>query len=246
MRLNVLTYNIHGCVGLDRRCSPERIAEVIAQSAADVVALQEVDVGRPRSANENQPEVIGNLLNMRHSFYATIRHGNEQYGGALLSRLPLEPVKVGVLPGRPHLEPRGALWGKIDADGTPINVVTTHLGLRPFERKEQVDMLLGPEWLYHKDFTTPSILCGDLNLTPFSPLCRRLGRCLHDVRRLAKRPYRHGTFLGLFAIDHIFVSNDFELKGLKVLDDRRARLASDHLPLLAELELGTQAVATRE
>lgn len=236
MRLRILTYNVHGCVGLDRRCSPERIAEVIADAAADVVALQEVDVGRVRSGNVNQPEAVAALLGMGHCFYATIQHGDEQYGGALLSRLPLDPVKTGALPGRPHLEPRGALWGQVRADGGTVNVMTTHLGLRPYERKEQIDALLSPEWLYHKEFTTPSILCGDFNLTPFSPLCRRLGKCLHDVRRLAKRPYRHGTFMGLFAIDHIFVSTEFTLRSLRVLDDRRARVASDHLPLLAELE----------
>jgi endonuclease/exonuclease/phosphatase family metal-dependent hydrolase len=124
----------------------------------------------------------------------------------------------------------------VNAGAGGINVMTTHLGLRPYERREQIDALLSPEWLYHKAFTTPSILCGDFNLTPFSPLCRRLGRCLHDVRRLAKRPYRHGTFMGLLALDHIFVSKEFSLRGLRVLDDRRARIASDHLPLLAELE----------
>lgn len=242
MHLRVLTYNIHGCVGLDRRCSPGRIAEVIAETDADVVALQEVDVGRPRSDNVNQAEAIADLLRMGHCFYATIQHGDEQYGGALLSHLDLDPVKIGALPGRPHLEPRGVLWGKVKTGTGSINVMTTHLGLRPYERKEQVDALLSPEWLYHKEFTTPSILCGDLNLTPFSPQCRRLGRCLRDVRRLAKRPYRHGTFMGLFAIDHIFVSQEFALRGLRVVADRRARMASDHLPLLAELEWADEAI----
>lgn len=236
MHLRVLTYNIHGCVGLDRRCSPERIAEVIADADADVIALQEVDVGRSRSGNINQAETIAGLVQMSHCFYATIQHGDEQYGGALLSRMDLDPVKSGALPGRPHLEPRGALWGKIHTPAGIVNIMTTHLGLRPYERKEQIDALLSPEWLYHKEFTTPSILCGDFNLTPFSPLCRRLGRCLRDVRRLAKRPYRHGTFMGLFAIDHIFVSQEFNLRELRVLDNLRARMASDHLPLLAELE----------
>lgn len=237
MQLRVLTYNVHSCVGLDRRCSPQRIADVIAKAEPDIVALQEVDVGRPRSNNVNQPEAIAAALRMGHCFYATIQHGDEQYGGALLSSMELDPVKMGALPGRPHLEPRGALWGRVHTEAGAVNVMTTHLGLRPYERREQVDALLSPEWLYNKEFTTPSILCGDFNLSPFSSMCRRLGRCLHDVRRLAKRPYRHGTFLGLFAIDHIFVSEEFALRSLRVLDDRRARLASDHLPLVAELEL---------
>ncbi|MGA2193495.1 MAG: endonuclease/exonuclease/phosphatase family protein [Nitrospirota bacterium] len=62
--ISVLTYNVHGCAGLDNEISPSRIAEVVAQYSPDVVALQELDTGRRRSGLVNQPEVIAGHLNM--------------------------------------------------------------------------------------------------------------------------------------------------------------------------------------
>jgi endonuclease/exonuclease/phosphatase family metal-dependent hydrolase len=237
MQLTVLTYNVHSCRGRDGLCSPERIADVIAAVKPDIVALQEIDVRRKRSGGVNQPEYLAELLDMSRCFYATVQQGDEEYGGALLSRHDMRLVRMGALPGRDHLEPRGAVWAEVHIQGHVINVATTHLGLRPYERREQVDALLGDEWLGSDTFTAPSILCGDFNLFPWSPLYRRLSRRLKNVTHLSQERTRRGTLLGVFPIDHIFVSSDFALEKVYVAADPVARVASDHWPLAAHLRL---------
>lgn len=237
MELTVLTYNVHSCRGRDGQCSPERIADVIARVNPDIVALQEVDVRRRRTGGVNQPEYLAELLDMRRCFYATVQEGDEEYGGALLSPHDMRLVRMGALPGRDHLEPRGAVWAEVHIGGRVVNVVTTHLGLRPYERREQVDALLGDGWLGSAQFSGPGILCGDFNLFPWSPLYRRVSRRLKNVTHLSQDRARCGTFLGVFPVDHIFVSAHFALEKVFVVRDPATRVASDHHPLAARLRL---------
>ncbi|MBI2431587.1 MAG: endonuclease/exonuclease/phosphatase family protein [Candidatus Hydrogenedentes bacterium] len=237
MKFTALTYNVHSCIGLDGQCAPGRIAEVIASCDADIVALQEIDVGRRRSGQVNQHAVIAELVQMKSSFYAALRYEDEEYGGALLSRLPFELVKTGALPGHDRLEPRGALWARVEVHGFMVNVLTTHLGLRPFERNAQVHDLLGSQWMADLAFTPPAIVCGDFNFTPLSPLHRRIARKLRSVRQAVRRPFSYGTFMGVLALDHIFVSSDLKVNGVHVPRTPAAQVASDHRPLVARLEI---------
>jgi len=237
MNFTVVTYNVHSCIGLDGQCAPERIAEVIAQCNADVVALQEIDVGRRRSGQVNQHAVIAELVQMKSSFYAALKYEDEEYGGALLSRLPFDLVKTGALPGGDKLEPRGALWARIEVGEARVNVLTTHLGLRPLERRAQVLELLSDRWMAHPDFSGPSLLCGDFNFAPISPLHRRIARNWPSVRQVVRRPFSYGTFMGILALDHIFVSRDLAVETVSVPRDKLAQVASDHRPLIARLTL---------
>src|SRR5690606_35863270 len=107
-----LTYNVHSCIGLDGKLSPKRIARVIARCGADVVALQEVDVGRKASGNLDQAHLIAHELEMEHHFHAAWEVEEERYGNAVLSRFPLEMIHAGILPTQPKrkfVEPRGAI-----------------------------------------------------------------------------------------------------------------------------------------
>ena len=237
MDLTVVTYNVHSCVGLDRVLAPERIAEVIAACDADVVALQEIDVGRLRSGHVNQHAVIAAQVQMQSHFYAALRYQDEEYGGALLSDLPMRLVKSGALPSFERLEPRGALWAEIEAQDKKVQILTTHLGLRPFERTAQIKALLSPDWLAHEECTGPMILCGDFNITPLSPLHRQLTRRLKSVRQRVGRPYGFGTFMGVLALDYIFVSDDIEVVSVEVPRNKLAQVASDHRPLIARLRV---------
>lgn len=251
--LRVMTYNVHSCIGMDGKIDAERIARVIARARPDVVALQELDVGQVRSFGMDQAHLIARYLEMEFHFHPAIHLEEERYGDAILTHLPQRLVKAGMLPGfagKPHQEPRGALWVAIELHGREVQVINTHLGLYPRERVAQVEALLGSEWLAHEDCREPVILCGDLNAVPSSPTCRRLGRQLIDAQIEARHHRPQRTFSSRFPslrIDHIFISPGLEVCGIEVSDSELARIASDHLPLLAEIRLpGREPLAQTE
>jgi endonuclease/exonuclease/phosphatase family metal-dependent hydrolase len=109
------------------------------------------------------------------------------------------------------------------------------------ERIAQVEALLGPEWLGHRQCRAPVVFCGDLNALPSSPVCSRLKSRLADVQDLAVGHRPRGTFssrMPNLRIDHVFVSAAVEVTGIEVADSELARVASDHLPLVAQLRVG--------
>jgi endonuclease/exonuclease/phosphatase family metal-dependent hydrolase len=240
--LRIVTYNVHSCIGLDGRMSPQRIARVLAQCDADVIALQELDVRRPRTLGREQAREIAQALNMDFHFFPTIRMEEEQYGDAILSRLPMRMIRSDLLPGvtpMRQLEPRGAIWVEVAVGRHAVQVITTHLGLDEQERLEQVQALLGPNWLGHPQCHEPVILCGDLNFRPRSRAYRLLAGQLRDAQIVNRRP--SATFPSrwpLVRIDHIFVKGALEVRVAETLRTRLAQRASDHLPLIAELALG--------
>lgn len=238
--LRIMTYNIRNCLGTDGRLSPARIARVIAQYDPDVVALQEIDVRRPRSGDVDQVHEIANDLAMDFHFYPAIEEVGELYGDAILSRCPMRLVHAGLLPGLPGLplEPRGALWVEIEVHGRKLQLLNTHLGLLPRERLRQVDALMGPHWLEHPQWRDPAVLCGDLNAMPRSRAYRRLAERFHDVQLCLDDHRPRRTFLSRYPlgrIDHIFIGSGIEVTKIEVPRTELVRKASDHLPLVAEL-----------
>jgi endonuclease/exonuclease/phosphatase family metal-dependent hydrolase len=242
-RLRIMTYNVHSCVGVDGRLSPERIARLIARYGPDIVALQELDVARARTGLVDQAHLIASALRMDFHFHPVIHVEEERYGDAILTHLPVRLVKAGPLPAPPRREPRGALWVAIEAGDREIQVINTHLGLRPDDRRMQVDALLGPQWLTHPDCRDPVILCGDFNALPTSAVCRRIRARLKDSQIAFTSLRPSGTFFGRFPlarIDYIFVSEHVEVLGVEVPSTRMARVASDHLPLIIDCRLDAE------
>lgn len=240
--VRVMTYNVHSCIGLDGKMSPQRIARVIAQGEPDIVALQELDVGRPRTRGRNQAEEIARELSMTYHFHPAIRLEDERYGDAVLSRYPTRLVRSGILPTiipARVMEPRGALWVEIAVGSHTLQLLNTHLGLVAREQQAQVAALLGPDWLGHPDCREPAILCGDLNFGPRSYAYRQLAAQLRDVQvEHRRRPQATCPSLWpLVRIDHIFVKGPLQVKSAAAVQTRLARHASDHLPLVAELQL---------
>jgi endonuclease/exonuclease/phosphatase family metal-dependent hydrolase len=248
--LRLLTWNVHRCTGRDGKASPERIAEVIAATAPDVVALQEVDVHRPRSGGVDQADAIARALDMQFHFNTVLRvEDREGYGDAILTALPTRRMHAGFIPGAPRVpgvERRGALWVEIDHAGSTVQVITTHLGLTAGERRVQVDALLGPDWLGHADCHAPRILLGDFNAIPESRAYRRLVRAMHCAQRLAgRRP--QATFpsaLPLLALDHVFIEAPGVRATTQVIGTPLARLASNHLPVLANIDFAPADTST--
>ena len=244
-RLRIMTYNVHACVGVDRKLDVGRIAAVIAREAPDLVALQELDVGRMRSGGVDQARAIAQRLGMNSHFHAAFRVAEEEYGDALLSALPLRLVRAGPLPkpaGVPRLERRGALWAALSLPGGgELQAVNTHLGLVPLEQRGQIDALLGPDWTGAGEFARgPSILLGDFNATSRYAAYRRLAARHRDLQRaFAAQPVR--TFparLPMLRIDHVFAAGEVRATECWVPNTAAARLASDHLPLVMDLEVG--------
>lgn len=242
----LMTYNVHGCEGMDGRVSPRRVARVIRAQQPDVVALQEVDLGRRRSRAEDQATIIAQELGMNVVFCPTVTRDEEHYGHALLSRHPIEVVKRMRLPHDPKSwwqEPRSAMWVRIELGDRIINVITTHLGLGPRERADQVRALLGPDWIGSIPADEPVILCGDFNALPGSLPYKLAAAKLHDVQAATKGHRPLGTFTSLqplVRLDHIFTTRHFERERAHVVRNDLTRVASDHLPLLADLRLGPQ------
>jgi endonuclease/exonuclease/phosphatase family metal-dependent hydrolase len=180
-----MTYNVHSCIGLDGRLSPERIARVIARHDPDVVALQELDVGRVRTGRIDQGRAVAEQLEMLLHFHPAVALEEELFGDAILSRLPMRLARAGPLPRLPHrplLEPRGAVWAEITTPTGTLQVVNTHLSLHPLERRLQANALLGPDWMGGLARGEAAVLCGDFNALPWFPTCRRIGARLRDVQ----------------------------------------------------------------
>lgn len=240
-RLTVMSYNVHSCIGMDGRVSPRRIARVIAQQGADIVALQELDHGRPRSRAEDQAGTIAAELGFHLAFCPTVIRGEESYGHAVLCRWPLEIVKSAPLPALPGgmwPEPRGGLWLRINVQGMPVNILATHLGLTATERFQQMTSILGDDWLGPILDQEAVILCGDLNLIPGSPAHQLAATRLRDVANTVKRGVRTFSTLRLVAqLDHIFVSPHFSPEVVFAAQNDLTRVASDHLPLVTRLRI---------
>ena len=244
-RLRVMTYNVHGCVGVDKRLDLDRVAAVIAREAPDLVALQELDVGRLRSGGVDQARAIAARLGMNSHFNAAFRVAEEEYGDALLSPLPMRPVRAGPLPtpaGLGRLERRGAQWVALELPGGgELQAVNTHLGLVPMEQRGQVDVLLGGEWTGAAAFAAgPSLLLGDFNATSRYAAYRRLALGLSDLQRAFSAPPVR-TFpsrLPMLRIDHVFAAGPVRALECWVPNTATARIASDHLPLVMDVEVG--------
>lgn len=239
----LMTYNVHRCVGVDRKLDVGRIAGVIAEHEPDIVCLQELDVGRARTGFVDQARSIADRLAMTYHFHPAIRIEAEQYGDAILTHLPERLVRSGPLPsvrGVPGLEPRGALWAAIEIDGVTLNVFNTHLGLVPREQRLQAAALVGEQWLGHPDCVGPTLLTGDFNATsitrPYQTLTRKLADC---QRSLGLKPSVK-TFPSSFPairIDHCFTSPEIVVTAVKAPFSPLARMASDHLPLIVDFEI---------
>jgi endonuclease/exonuclease/phosphatase family metal-dependent hydrolase len=237
-RLRIITYNIHRCIGGDRKISPERISDVISLHQPDVVALQEVDCGQARPALNDQAAIIAERLNFQELWIERERCGN-----AILSRYPMKMVKAGGLhrPRRWHtLARRGALWVEIEVFGARIQMINTHLGLTPASRLNQARVLAGPEWLNSPECRPPVILCGDFNTQPGSTVFRLLEESLMYVEALKVNGQNEKTWPSshpVLSFDHMFISGDLAVEEVKVPYDGVVRTASDHLPLFVQLSL---------
>lgn len=239
----IMCYNLHSCRGLDGKVRPERIARVINACDPDLVAVQEVDAHRSSSGSQDQAHLIARHLRMEHVFQTMLEKEGEGYGIAIFSKYPFQEIRAGFLtPAARRREGRGAICLRIIPDqGRPFYFINTHFGLGRAERREQAARLLGEHWLGGIPEGEPVILCGDFNSRPRSRVYHRMTDSLRDVWAgtgdgVRARP-GFPSIMPLFRLDHIFLSEHFEVRQVEVPRTTTAKVASDHLPLCAELEL---------
>ncbi len=228
MSLRIASYNIHRAVGRDGRQEPERIAQVLGELQADVVALQEVSY---------RTETVGDVLEYLAAATqaqaiesATLRDERGPYGNGVLSRVPIAKLnRLDLSFG--SREPRGAIELALTAHGVQAQVIATHLGLRPGERRYQVDRILE-----RLDAPTASlqVVLGDFNEwlswgRPLRSLNRAFGRMPAPATFPAHRPW--------LALDRIWVKPSNVVESLRAHRSPLAQIASDHLPLVAELKV---------
>jgi endonuclease/exonuclease/phosphatase family metal-dependent hydrolase len=229
-RLVVATYNVHTCVGVDRRYDPPRVAQVLRELDADVISLQEVDARKRGDRHIDQWHYFAEATGLAAVPGANVRDHRGRFGNAVLTRWPVRQVRLIDLSVPGH-EPRGAIDLDLEIRGRLVRVVATHLGLRAPERRQQTKLLLdaveanggGEDGL---------IIMGDLNewrgrRGGIPALDRELGR--------APAPRTFPSWCPVLPLDRIYAGGPAVLEEVEVHRSALARVASDHLPLLGRI-----------
>ena len=234
--LRIATYNIHRCRGLDRRTMPSRIAEVLREIGADVVALQEVIGAGPAGAG--QAEEIGAAVGMGWVM-TTVRHlRNHLFGNVVLSRFPIVHHSHYDLSWR-TCEPRACQRADLDlGQGRTLHVYNVHLGTAVLERRYQAPRLAS--YVHDHRVIGPKIILGDFNEW-MRGLATKTLNSLFDSVDIQAHLQRRRTYPGIFPLlhlDHIYYEGQVEIRGVELPRTRKALMASDHLPLVANVRLG--------
>jgi endonuclease/exonuclease/phosphatase family metal-dependent hydrolase len=223
--IRFLTWNVHGCIGRDGVCDPDRIANVLEAAQPDISALQEID-NRTTHAARDPFSYFSSLFGWTTVAARTLTARDGHYGHIVLSRWPIESLGEIDLSVR-WREPRKAIVGAVTTPIGKIVVIAAHLGLLPFERHRQFARL-------RERIATiserPLVVLGDFNDFPGRGLAERsLCPPLSPTPELPTYPSR----LPLLPLDRIWFSAPLALNTIATLRD--AGRASDHLPLIASL-----------
>lgn len=248
----VTTYNVHKCRGLDRRILPQRIAKVLIEIDADIIALQEImhvpACGKDEANRKNnQLNLIVVELNRhfaadRPPYFSCFGENRRlkngaPYGNAVIARMPLVSCENYHLP-QTRRERRGCLRVdlKIPKRKEPLHFFNVHLGTGLRERRVQAENLVSHAILRHRTLNGPRIIAGDFNEWIAGLTTRLLRDELQtvDLNRHVRHRKTYPGILPLLHLDHIYYDRQLVLRTFRVHRSRTALVASDHLPLVAE------------
>jgi endonuclease/exonuclease/phosphatase family metal-dependent hydrolase len=234
--IRIATYNIHRCRGMDRRTSPLRIAEVLREIDADVIALQEVIGAGPAGAG--QAEEIGAALGMGWVMTAVRHLRRHLFGNVILSRFPIAHHSQYDLSWR-TCEPRACQRADLDlGQGRTLHVYNVHLGTAVLERRYQAPRLAS--YVHDHRVRGPKIILGDFNEWMRGLATSTLSSLFQSID-IYEHLKRRRTYPGIFPVlhlDHIYYEGHVEIRGVELSRSRKALMASDHLPLIANLRIG--------
>jgi endonuclease/exonuclease/phosphatase family metal-dependent hydrolase len=239
--MRIVTYNVHKCRGMDRREHPARIVEVLRETKADIIALQEVLSVEGSVRERNQARFIAEELGMSYHLGENRRLQGGAYGNVILSRLPLRAAHNYDITwsGR---ERRGCLRADFSVETKEskalLHIFNIHLGTAFIERRHQARKLVSDEILNNAGLEGARVALGDFNEWTRGLASRLLGTHLQsaDVRYHLKRARTYPGVLPFLHLDHIYYDDTLELKRLTLHKSRTALVASDHLPLIADFE----------
>jgi len=223
--LRVVSYNVHRAIGRDRRCLPQRILDVLRETRADVVALQEVEA---RDSGADMLAWLGRELGFQSIPGTTLIRHDGHYGNGILSRFPARTITHCDLSWR-GAEPRAAIAADLEFDGRILRFVATHLGLRPAERRDQAQRLVK---LFTDKPYERAVLMGDINewLLWGRPLRR-----LHRYFEKTPAPRTFPARMPILSLDRVWTHPASMLRKIEVHRSPLSRMASDHLPLVATI-----------
>ncbi|MBI2843301.1 MAG: endonuclease/exonuclease/phosphatase family protein [Armatimonadetes bacterium] len=226
----VLTYNIHGGLGVDHTRSITRVADVIRASGAEIVCIQEAERRLPRSRFIDQPRWLGERLGMQFVYQRNCSFGPGSLGNVIVTRYPLLDMKSHSLTS--FGEQRGLLEVTIDAPDSPVTVFCTHWGLSAEERVVQA----AETSALVSAVPAPKLICADLNDIESSPPVTGFisAAGLHDLAVEA------GYALPTFPADKPSARIDYILGSPEIAAGKSSVIespASDHRPVLVEISL---------
>jgi endonuclease/exonuclease/phosphatase family metal-dependent hydrolase len=232
--LRIVTYNIHRCRGMDRRTRPDRVAEVLRDVHADIIALQEVVGAGPQRGS--QIEEIGAALGMGWVMAPTRHLRNHLFGNVVLSHYPIRHHSQHDLSYK-TCEQRCLQRVDVDVDGRVLHVYNVHLGTAILERRHQAKRLA--TIVSDRHVNGPKIVLGDFNEWMRGLTTTLLSSKLKAVD-LGRYMTRRRTYPGLFPIlhlDHIYYDGPLEIVHIELPRTRLSLVASDHLPLVADIRI---------
>jgi endonuclease/exonuclease/phosphatase family metal-dependent hydrolase len=232
--IRVVTYNVHRCRGMDGRTRPERIAEVLQGIGADIIALQEVVGAGHRHGGH--AELLGAALGMGWVMAPTRQLWGHQFGNVVLARFPVVRQVPYNLSWK-TCEPRGCVRVDLDVEGMLLHFYNVHFGTAILERRVQAERLAGI--VSDRRVTGPKVVLGDFNEWTRGPASALLSERLQSID-LGAHLQRKRTYPGLLPLvhlDHIYYQGSVEVEKVELIRTRRALIASDHLPLVAELRV---------
>ncbi len=229
-----MTYNIHRARGMDRRTRPERVAEVLRAIDADIIALQEVIGAGPHGGSHI--EDIGAALGMGWVMGPTRHLRGHLFGNVVLSRFPIRHHTQHDLSWK-SCEERGLQRVDVDVHGHLLHVYNVHLGTAILERRYQAQRLASIVTDPH--VTGRKIILGDFNEWMKGLTTSLLSARLKSVD-IGKYLPRKRTYPGLFPLvhlDHIYYAGKLEIADISMPRTRLSLVASDHLPLVADIDI---------
>lgn len=233
--VRVCTYNIHRGRGLDGRTRLERIAGVLAAIDADIIALQEVIGASPLKAG--QAAELGAALGMGWVMAPTRHLRTALFGNVVLTRFPVRHHVQYDLTWK-TCEHRGVQRVDVALEDDTLHFYNVHLGTSLLERRNQAARLA--TLVHDRRVTGPKIILGDFNEWARGIAKDVLAERLQSID-LSKHLSRRRTYPGFFPIlhlDHIYYKGKVEVLKVTLPKDRMAKMASDHLPLVADLRIG--------
>ena len=237
MEFRVMSYNIHKCIGsIDRKYRPERIIDTIKHYDPDIVLLQEVDKGVPRSNHEHQVALLADRLEFKYQlFQANVKLKNGCYGNAILSHYPLSnhsDIDLTVPPKKRRRSLATQIKIKNDGHVRSIKFINVHLGLAAYERAIQVKRIVNDTYITNNPHDLPVVIGGDFN-DLWQNLCRKVLYANNFTPVLGKTK-TFPSILPSRALDRIFYRGELQVINSFAGHTKLSRAASDHLPIIAD------------